>query len=59
MSDLKLCGAKNDREQEKQHEKAICSAVPHDFQSKHPHKPRSVSSEDVFPQPVRRGFRRK
>ena len=33
MSDLKLRGAKNDREQKEQHQKANCSAVPHDFQS--------------------------
>jgi hypothetical protein len=33
MSDLKLRGEKNAREQKQQHQKAICSAVPHDFQT--------------------------
>jgi hypothetical protein len=33
MSDLKLRGAQNSREQKQQHQNAIYSAVPHDFQS--------------------------
>jgi hypothetical protein len=34
MSDLRLRGAENAREQKQQHQKAICKAVPHNFQSK-------------------------